>query len=89
MSALVICASIYPGVYIFGHSHTLPVKLICFIHYSIRMSGYEPLIRMAWWLLYSGVERAYVDGYGCIHSYIWWHMSLVQSWLLSLSYQYQ
>jgi hypothetical protein len=77
MSALVICVSIYPGVYIFSYSSTLPVKLICFIHYSIRLSGSELLIRLASWLLYSGVERAYVDGYCCIRSGVWWLMSLV------------
>lgn len=66
MSSLVVCVSIYPGVYIFSHSSTLPVKLRCITHYSIHLSGSEPLICMASWLLHSGVERAYVDDYCCI-----------------------
>ena len=85
MSTLVVCVSIYPGVYIGSHSSPLPVKLKCNIHYSIRVSF---LIRLALWILHRCVERArwmtivvFICVYGgschwCSHGYYYCHISM-------------
>lgn len=54
------------GVCMGDHSSTLPVKLTQCIYYSIRMTGYEPSMRLASCIRCEGAERAEV----CVCVYI-------------------